>query len=97
MTTPHVSATKATVVFKKSRQVQRLQYHHISDFVVAACTVFICAAAPAIAIPVPPGVGAGTATASTAGGPRRPGPIAMSADQPPGCPGVVAQPRMIHR
>jgi hypothetical protein len=79
MTTPRTSAMKATVVTEKIRHSHGIFYHHVSELVVAALTVFICAAAPGNAIPVPPGVGAGSATSSTTGGPRRSGPITLSA------------------
>jgi hypothetical protein len=80
MTTPRTSAMKATVISAGFRQSHGLYYHHVSELVIASLTVFICAMAPAMAIPLPPGVGAGSATSSTAGGPHRPGPIAMSAE-----------------
>jgi hypothetical protein len=96
MTTPRTSVIKATVVSTGFRKSHGLYYHHVSELVIASLTIFICAVAPAIAIPVPPGVGAGSAAFSPAGGPRRPGPIAMSgrpmqiaAAQPPGCQGVI--------
>lgn len=81
MKTSLTSAMKTTVVPSRFSQLRRLRYHHLSDLVVAALTVFICAAAPGIAIPLPPGAGSSVATSSSAGGARRPGPIGMFTKQ----------------
>jgi hypothetical protein len=104
MTTPRTSAMKASVVPPGFRKSHGFCYHHISELVIASLTIFICVVVPAIAIPVPPGVGAGSAAFSPAGGPRRPGPSAMSrrpmqiaAAQPPGCQGVIAVKGRQHR
>ncbi len=89
MTTPIISARKTALAPNRFRRSQPLRYHHISDLVVAALTVFICAAAPAFAIPLPPGLGSGSAISPMASGPRRPGPIAMSVPRAGGEKGTV--------
>jgi hypothetical protein len=104
MTKSLVFALNSSVKSGRLWQVRRMVGQQLAVLGGTAISVVLLAAAPGIAIPVPPGVGAGSAAFSPAGGPRRPGPSAMSrrpmqiaAAQPPGCQGVIAVKGRQHR